>query len=317
MKTVIVGTRQSPLAMTQTRSVVEQLKRFSVQWGIDVQFEVRPFVTKGDQILDVTLSKIGGKGLFVSEIEQALLLGEIDIAVHSMKDMPSELPDGLMIGAVPTREDARDCIITRSGCSLGELPIGSRVGTSSLRRASQLLHYRADLEVTPIRGNIDSRLRKLESGGLDAIVLAAAGLHRLGWHDRITSYIPLDMCVPAVGQGALCIECRSGDVATLELLSPLQHEPTALAVAAERSFLGRLQGGCQVPIGAYATIVEHLDASHASSFKISLTGIVASLDGITLLKEHIVGEEPKQLGIQVAQSLIARGADRILSAIGE
>ena len=224
--------------------------------GIDCQFEIKKIVTKGDRILDVTLSKVGGKGLFVKEIEQALTDGEIDIAVHSMKDMPFELPEGLVVGAIPKREDARDALITRGNRSLDELPQGALVGTSSLRRASQLQHHRPDLRIESIRGNIDSRLRKLEEENFDAIMLAAAGLHRIGWQDRISEYLPPELCLPAVGQGALCIECRGGDAFVLDLLGKFQHEPTALAVRAERAFLGRLNGGCQVPLGAYASVNE-------------------------------------------------------------
>ena len=256
MRTIIVGTRQSALALTQTGQVVELLKQLAAEHGIACQFEIKKIVTKGDRILDVTLSKVGGKGLFVKEIEQALVDGDIDMAVHSMKDMPFELPEGLVVGAVPKREDARDALITRGHRSLDELPQGALVGTSSLRRASQLQHLRPDLRIESVRGNIDSRLRKLDEENFDAILLAAAGLHRIGWQDRISAYLPPEICLPAVGQGALCIECRGGDAFMLDLLSRFQHEPTALAVRAGGAFLGRLNGGCQVPLGAYASISE-------------------------------------------------------------
>jgi hydroxymethylbilane synthase len=314
MKTIIVGTRQSALALTQTGQVVEQLKQLSSAHGMDCQFEMKKIVTKGDRILDVTLSKVGGKGLFVKEIEQALMDGEIDMAVHSMKDMPFELPEGLVVGAVPHREDARDCLITRGHRSLDELPRGALVGTSSLRRVSQLQHYRPDLRIEPVRGNIDSRLRKLESEGFDAILLAAAGLHRIGWQDRISAYLPPEICLPAVGQGALCIECRGGDAFMLNLLGRFQHGSTALAVRAERTFLGRLNGGCQVPLGAYASVSE--DSSSVEPL-LTLTGMVGSPDGRTLIKETASGTDPEALGLLVANKLIAQGADRILAAARE
>ncbi len=310
MRTITVGTRQSGLALTQTGHVVDDLRRICAENGIDCHFELKKIVTKGDRILDVTLSKVGGKGLFVKEIEQALLDGEIDMAVHSMKDMPFELPEGLVVGAVPQREDARDALIARGHRSLDELPQGALVGTSSLRRASQLQHYRPDLRVEPVRGNIDSRLRKLESEGFDAILLAAAGLHRTGWQDRISAYLPPEICLPAVGQGALCIECRDGDDFVLGLLGRYRHEATELAVRAERSFLGRLNGGCQVPLGAYANTTEN-------SLLLTLTGMVGSPDGLTLLKETETGSDPEKLGLLVADKLIARGADRILDAARE
>jgi hydroxymethylbilane synthase len=313
MKKVVVGTRQSALALTQTGQVVEALKQLSAAHGIECEFEIKKIITKGDRIQDVTLSKVGGKGLFVKEIEQALLEGEIDMAVHSMKDMPFELPEGLIIGAVPLREDPRDCLITRGHRSLDELPQGALVGTSSLRRASQLQHYRPDLRIESVRGNIDSRLRKLESEGFDAILLAGAGLHRIGWQDRISAYLPPEICLPAVGQGALCIECRGGDAFMLDQLSRFQHEPTALAVRAERSFLGRLNGGCQVPLGAYASVEEGSGAEPL----LTLTGMVGTPDGQTLLKEQESGTDPEALGLLVADKLISRGADRILAAVRE
>lgn len=202
MRKIIVGSRQSALALTQTGHVIADLERLSEEHGFGFTFEVHRIVTKGDRILDVTLSKVGGKGLFVKEIEQAMLAKEIDMAVHSMKDMPSELPEGLINGAVPRRVDPRDCLIATGAASLDELPQGARVGTSSLRRSSQLAALRPDLDIQPVRGNIDSRLKKLESGEFDAILLAAAGLSRMGWEDRVTAYLPPEVCLPAVGQGS-------------------------------------------------------------------------------------------------------------------
>ncbi|WP_284637854.1 hydroxymethylbilane synthase [Paenibacillus silviterrae] len=305
MRKIVVGTRQSALALTQTGQVVDQLKALCEERGLEVEFELKKIVTKGDRILDVTLSKVGGKGLFVKEIEQALMDGEIDMAVHSMKDMPFELPEGLTIGAVPKREDPRDVLITRYGGGWDKLPQGAKVGTSSLRRSSQLQYARPDLQIEAIRGNIDSRLRKLETEGFDAILLAAAGLHRIGWQEKISEYLPADVCLPAVGQGALAIECRANDEFVLSLLEPYRHEETARAVAAERSYLGRLNGGCQVPIGAYGQIQQ--DGT------IVLTGMVGSPDGKTLLKETMTGTDPDKLGLAVADALIAKGASELLA----
>lgn len=313
MRTIVVGTRQSVLALTQTGQVIQQLEQICKEHSLPYRFEVYKIVTKGDRILDVTLSKVGGKGLFVKEIEQALLDGVIDLAVHSMKDMPSVLPDGLLNGATPKRVDPRDCIVSREGFKLEELPQGARIGTSSLRRASQLQHVRPDLKLESIRGNIDSRLRKLETEGFDAIMLAAAGLERMGWKDRITQYVSSDICLPAVGQGALGIECREQDAGVRELLRYFNHAETEITVRAERSFLGKLNGGCQVPIGAYATLVQSGTTEQASL--IELTGMVGTPDGRVILKETLRGDDPERLGEQVASKLIAQGADRILAEL--
>ncbi|CAG7655401.1 hydroxymethylbilane synthase [Paenibacillus allorhizosphaerae] len=309
MRKIVVGTRQSALALTQTGQVIDQLKALCMEHGIEVEFELKKIVTKGDRILDVTLSKVGGKGLFVKEIEQALFDGEIDFAVHSMKDMPFQLPEGLVVGAIPEREDPRDCLITKNGGGFDELPQGAKLGTSSLRRACQLQQQRPDLNIVSVRGNIDSRIRKLETEGLDAIMLAGAGLHRMGWKDRIDAYLPTELCLPAVGQGALCIECRGDDAFVLGLLAKYRHEPTTVTVTAERSFLGRLNGGCQVPIGAYAQL--------AQDGQITLTGMVGSPDGKQMIKETMTGTDPEQLGLHVAEALIARGASEILALVVE
>lgn len=314
MRTIVVGSRQSALALTQTGHVIDALTALSEEQGLEVQFEIKKIITKGDRILDVTLSKVGGKGLFVKEIEQALLDGEIDMAVHSMKDMPSELQEGLVNGAIPSRVDPRDCLITRTGCSLEELPQGARLGTSSLRRASQLKLYRPDLQIESIRGNIDSRLRKLETEGFDAIMLAAAGLERMGWSDRITSFLPTEICLPAVGQGALGIECRANDIEMLQLLSLYNDDLTALTVTAERTFLAELNGGCQVPIGAYAVRLQSSDFPEDQNV-IQLTGMVATPDGSIMLKETLQGTDPVALGIAVAAQLKSQGADRILAEV--
>jgi hydroxymethylbilane synthase len=307
MRNIIVGSRQSALALTQTGQVIADLQRLAKELGIAATFEVKKIVTKGDQILDVTLSKVGGKGLFVKEIEQALLDGAIDLAVHSMKDVPSVLPEGLTLGAIPKREDARDCVITREGVSFEQLPQGAIVGTSSLRRSSQLQHLRPDLKIVSIRGNIDTRIQKLHSERMDAIVLAAAGLHRMSWAERITSYISEEACIPAVGQGSLGIECRESDEEIMRLLAAYDDALTRRAVEAERAFLLQINGGCQVPIGAYATIGE--------DNLIHITGIVGSPDGDILLKATMQGSEPKQLGKQLAERLQADGAEQILSQL--
>ncbi|TYP73868.1 hydroxymethylbilane synthase [Paenibacillus methanolicus] len=312
-KTIIVGTRQSALALTQTGQVIDQLRGLCEKHGLPYEFEIRKIITKGDRILDVTLSKVGGKGLFVKEIEEALLSGEIDLAVHSMKDMPYELPEGLMNGAIPRRVDPRDAIIARDGLTFETLPQGAKVGTSSLRRASQLKNARPDLVLESIRGNIDTRIRKLETEGFDAVVLAAAGLKRMGWEDKISSYVPEDVSVPAVGQGALGIECRANDEAVRELLALLNDRETELAVQAERTFLGALNGGCQIPIGAYATLAE---GAGGEAPLLTMTGIVGTPDGSVLLKEIRQGRDPEQLGLEIAEALRTKGADRILAELG-
>lgn len=311
---VVVGSRQSALALTQTNQVIELLRGIAMQAGWQLEFSVRKIVTQGDRILDVTLSKVGGKGLFVKEIEQALIDGEIDLAVHSMKDVPSVLPDSLMIGAVPARVDPRDALISRGNVPLSDLPRGALVGTSSLRRACQLKSYRPDLRMESIRGNIDTRLKKLESEGFDAIVLAAAGLHRIGWQERVSEYLSPEICVPAVGQGALGIECRTDDREIRALLAKLNDRDSELAVAAERGFLARLNGGCQVPIGAYA-VREAWDGGSAGE-RVRITGIVGTPEGDVMLKETLVGDEPRLLGERLAELLIGQGADRILEQMG-
>ncbi|UYZ12449.1 MULTISPECIES: hydroxymethylbilane synthase [Brevibacillus] len=303
-----VGTRRSMLALTQTNWVVDQLKRLAPE----AAFELHEIVTKGDRILDVTLSKVGGKGLFVKEIEQSLLDKETDLAVHSLKDMPAELPEGLVIGAIPKRVDPRDVLLSKDGKTLDELPHGALVGTSSLRRSAQLLAYRPDIQIESLRGNIDTRIRKLNEGNFDAIILAAAGLERVKWDGTISQYLPVEISVPAVGQGALAIECRADDEETLALLRRLDDPPTRLAVTAERSFLHRLQGGCQVPIGAYATVAE---ASGDAVPTVTLTGLVASPDGKRVFKRTATGTDPAALGRELAETLLAEGAGEVLAEV--
>ena len=309
-RTIVVGTRQSTLAITQTSWVIERLKELSSKLNLEIDFEIRKIVTRGDQILNVTLSQVGGKSLFTKELEEGMLTGDIDLAVHSLKDMPFDLPKGLLIGAVPEREDPRDALISKSYNSIEELPRGAKVGTSSPRRASQLMHIRPDLRICAIRGNIDSRIRKFESEGFDAIILAAAGLRRIGMMDQIAALLPPDTFVPAVGQGALAVECRADDHFLLKLLRYFQHEPTALAVTAERSFLGSLGGGCHVPLGAYATLQPN-DAN--TTPLIELTGFVGLPNGEKLIKETCLGSNAKLLGKEVAACLRARDAQSILA----
>ena len=299
-----IGTRGSLLALTQSEWVNAEIQR---HWP-DCQVELRVIKTTGDKILDVPLAKVGGKGLFVKELEDALLEGSADIAVHSMKDVPAILPQGLEIGAVPKREDARDVLIIREGTSLAGLPPGAKVGTSSLRRATQIMSLRPDLEIHNLRGNLDTRLRKLQEGRYDAVILAAAGIHRMGWHERITVYLNPTEFLPAIGQGALGIEIRSDDDEIRNLLALLHDPDTAVAVQAERSLLKELEGGCQVPIAGYAQVLEE---------QVELTGLVASLDGKKIFRRtrSAAKEEAESLGRELAQELLDAGAREVLEEI--
>src|SRR3990170_86685 len=297
--TVVLGTRGSKLAVQQSEWVQGQLHALAPH----VTVTVRKIQTSGDKILDVPLAQIGGKGLFVKEIEEALLSGEIDLAVHSMKDVPTELPEGLAILCVPPREDPRDALISRDGRSFVDLPRGARIGTSSLRRQSQLLHSRPDLTIAMLRGNLDTRLKKLREGQFDAIVLAAAGLRRLAWAHEITEYLDPVVSLPAIGQGALGIEGRSNDQFVRSILDRHNDQATYTTVTAERAFLHRLEGGCQVPIAAYATL---------SGGQLCLEGLVASVDGKTVIRDRVQGKsrEAHALGVQLAERLLARGGDK-------
>ena len=251
MKLIRIGTRGSKLALQQTAWVQDRIvKRYP-----DLQVEVVRIKTTGDRITDVPLATVGGKGLFVKEIEEAILGGEIDLAVHSMKDVPTELPAGLHLGAITEREDPRDVLVSREGRRLREFPAGARMGTSSLRRGAQLLGINPQWKIIPLRGNLDTRIRKLKAEGLDAVILAAAGVRRMGLEDHITEYLSPEVMLPAVGQGALGIECRQ-EGAVNELIAFLNHPDSAMAVEGERTFLQRLEGGCQVPIAAYGTVRE-------------------------------------------------------------
>jgi hydroxymethylbilane synthase len=300
-KSVTIATRGSRLALWQAEWVRSALRERTPGLPVDVAI----IKTQGDKILDVPLAKVGGKGLFVKEIEAALQDGRADIAVHSMKDMPAEIPGGLAIGAVPEREVPTDVFISRDGTRLRETASGAIIGTSSLRRAAQLRHLRPDLQVVPLRGNVETRIRKLETDNLTAVVLAAAGVKRLGLEQHVTEHLPVSLMLPAVGQGALCIEIREHDERIGPMVSALDHSLTRTAVSSERAFLRRLEGGCQVPIAGYGCIEEGL---------LILTGLVASPDGRTLIKHALRGpvDRAEELGLELAEILLSRGADKIL-----
>ncbi|MBB6445844.1 hydroxymethylbilane synthase [Bacillus benzoevorans] len=304
MRKIIVGSRRSKLAMTQTKWVIEQLKKIDDSF----EFEIKEIVTKGDRIVDVTLSKVGGKGLFVKEIEQAMLNEEIDMAVHSMKDMPAVLPEGLVIGCIPEREDHRDALISKNHEKFNDLKPGSIIGTSSLRRGAQLLAKRPDLEIKWIRGNIDTRLEKLKNEDYAAIILAAAGLSRMGWaRDVVTEFLEPEICLPAVGQGALSIECRGNDQELLHLLEKFNCSQTSRTVRAERAYLNKMEGGCQVPIAGFARINDNDE--------IVMTGLVASPDGKTIFKTQKSGTVPESVGEETADHLIANGAKSLIDEV--
>ena len=305
MKSVLrIGTRGSQLALWQARWVQSALT--AMEPGLTVELVI--IKTKGDKILDVPLAKVGGKGLFVKEIEEALLDNRIDLAVHSMKDMPADIPAGLTIGAVPQRADARDAFVSLAYAGIDALPQGARVGTSSLRRAAQLSHLRPDLHIQALRGNLDTRLKKLESTDLDAVILAAAGLHRLGLADRITAELSPEVMLPAVGQGALCIESRRQDDLVAGRLAALDDAETRTSITAERAFLHRLEGGCQVPIAAHALCTAH---------EVKMTGLVAELDGSRIIRSSVGGspQQAQSLGLQLAETLLSQGAGDILSRL--
>lgn len=301
---VVIGTRGSLLALRQAEMIKQALES---HWpNLRVTMEI--IKTTGDKILDVPLAKVGGKGLFVKEIEEALMDGRVDLAVHSMKDVPSQLPAPLTLAVVPPREDPRDVLIAHKASGWEELPEGGVVGTSSLRRSAQIRHLRPDLRVENLRGNLDTRLRKVREGLYDAVILAAAGLRRMGWQEAVTAVMDPDHFLPAIGQGALGIEIRKDDDALWEIVSPLHHEPTWRAITAERAFLDELQGGCQVPIAGHAVV-------HDGT--VTLTGLVASEDGATVYRmsrSAPFGEE-EILGRDVARRLLDAGARDILDAI--
>lgn len=302
---IVIGTRGSKLALWQTNWVKAALE--TRHPGLLV--EILIISTKGDRVLDVSLPKLGeqGKGLFTKELEEAIFERRVDLAVHSLKDLPTELPLGLGIGAICEREDVRDALVARNGVqAFGDLPHSARLGTSSLRRQAQLKAVRPDLQIDPVRGNVDTRLRKLDEGEFDAVILAAAGLHRLGYAERITEHLSEELVLPAVGQGALAIENRTDDIAVNELVRALDHTPTRLACNAERAFLKGLGGGCLVPIAAHARI---------ASGALTIAGLVASSDGAEIVRGEHAGpiEEAELIGQRLADDLINQGADRILA----
>ena len=299
-----IGTRGSKLALWQANWVKSVLEQNFPPTPI----ELIVIKTQGDKILDVPLAKVGGKGLFVKEIEQALLTRRIDIAVHSMKDMPADIPEGLCIGAIPERENPVDVFISRNGAGFNELAAGSIIGTSSLRRGAQLRHARPDIVIQPIRGNLDTRLKKLESENFDALVLAAAGVKRLNLEHKITEYLDPGIMLPAIGQGALCIEIRKDDSTVGPVVASLDHASTRAVVAGERAFLNRLEGGCQVPIAGHGRISEK---------QFALTGLVAEVDGTRVIKGEKSGplDSAETIGIDLAEELLAGGAHKILEKL--
>jgi hydroxymethylbilane synthase len=327
---IIIGTRGSKLALWQAEWIKSELQKLNPHLGI----ELNKIKTTGDKILDVPLAKVGGKGLFVKEIEEALLRNEADIAVHSMKDVPTDFPEGLHIAVITKREDPRDAFITSATVrqcdsatktktdiirSFKDLPKGATIGTSSLRRSCQLLSIMPDLKIEQLRGNLDTRLRKLDEGQFDAIILAAAGVKRLGWTERITEILEPEISLPAIGQGAVGIECRINDGFINNLIASLNHHETAICVRAERAFLKKLEGGCQVPVAAYARIEQKSEVrSQKSEVKLLIMdGLVGSISGDRIIKGHIEGkiEDAENLGIKLAEELLSKGAKEILDEV--
>ena len=303
LKQIRIGTRASQLALWQAEWVKAELgKRYP---GIEVSLV--KIKTLGDKILDVPLAQVGGKGLFVKEIEEAMLRGEIDIAVHSMKDVPTEFPEGLGLYCITEREDPRDAVVSRS-VKFADLPQGARIGTSALRRQAQLLKVRPDLEMVIIRGNVQTRMNKLETDNLDAVILAAAGLKRLGFADSIAEYLPTELSLPAIGQGALGIECRLDNEEVKDTIAFFNHPDTSHAVRAERALLWRCEGGCQVPIAAFGEI---------TGSELKLTGFIAAVDGSRSVKDSMTGPaaDCEKLGIALAEKLLKAGGHEILAEV--
>ena len=304
IKTLKIATRQSPLALWQAEHIRERLE--TLHAGLKV--ELVTFVTQGDKILDTPLAKIGGKGLFVKELEAALLDGRADLAVHSMKDVPMQLPEGLELAVICEREDPFDAFVSNQYAHFDDLPQGAKLGTSSLRRKSQILKQRPDLDVIDLRGNVGTRLSKLDTGQYDAIILASAGLKRLNLHDRIRHTLTAEVSLPAVGQGALGLECRCEDQQVLGLIMPLMHQDSNACVRAERAFNAYLEGGCQVPIAGFATL---------ENDQLQLEGRVGSVDGQVLLQALVSGHsnDAEQLGVELAKKLLDQGAGELLKAL--
>jgi len=300
-KNIIIASRESPLALAQTESIKQQLMRFHPELSVDIL----GITTEADKRLDITLTEIGGKGLFVKELEEALLAGRADIAVHSVKDMPMTLPQGLIMPVITAREEPRDVFVSNQYESLQQLPVGSRVGTASLRRQTQLRELRSDLALTNVRGNINTRLARLDHGDYDALILAAAGLKRMHWASRIRSYLSIEESLPAAGQGALGIECRANDENILALISHLNDSATAHCVTAERALCRGLGGGCKLPIAAYAELEQDT---------LILRGLVANADGSRILRVLYRDDKnlAENLGNRAADDLRQQGADEIL-----
>jgi hydroxymethylbilane synthase len=322
-KKIIIGTRSSKLALWQAEFVKAELNRLYP----DIEIELNKIKTTGDKILDVPLAQVGGKGLFVKEIEEALLGGKADIAVHSMKDVPTEFPEGLHLAVICEREDPRDALISQMQNikfkinNFQSIPKGAKIGTSSLRRACQLLSLRPDLKIEQLRGNLETRLRKLDEGRFDAIILAAAGVKRLGLEKRITEILPFEISLPAIGQGAVGIECRIDDEFINKVIAPLDHLETAICVKAERAFLKKLEGGCQVPIAAYARIGQRARSAgqktNIYTSSLVLDGLVGSITGDRIIKGHIEGktEDAEHLGVALAEDVLSQGAKEILDEV--
>lgn len=305
-KTIVIGTRASKLALWQSHHIGHLIE----QEYADVTVTIKQIVTSGDKIQNMPLSKIGGKGLFTKELEDAILSGQIDLAVHSLKDMPIKLPNGLTLAAITRRENPGDALISPRYKTIDELPLGAKIGTSSLRRRAQLKQYRPDLLIFDLRGNVDTRLKKMETEGLDAIILAVSGLNRLGWGEKITEVLSHKICLPAVGQGALALETREGDEKVRSLLSFLNHAGTNKGVMAERAFLKVVEGGCQVPVGAYAEIVK--DSLH-------IEAVILSVDGQQVVRDRLAGkpQDAVSLGEKLANRMLKAGGHEILRKVME
>lgn len=306
MRKLVVGSRRSKLALTQSKQFIDKLKAIDPT----LEIEIKEIVTKGDRIVNQQLSKVGGKGLFVKEIQNELFNNDIDMAIHSLKDVPSIIPEGLTLGCIPDREIPFDAYIAKNHVPLEELPKNSIVGTSSLRRGAQILSKYPHLKIKWIRGNIDTRLNKLETEDYDAIILAAAGLKRMGWSDDVvTTYLDKDTLLPAIGQGALGIECRSNDIELLELLQKAHNNEVANCVTAERTFLAAMDGSCQVPIGGYA--------NYNNNNEIEFTGLIMTPDGKERYEHTEVGTDPVKLGNRVSEILKEQGAYEIIRKLNE
>jgi len=301
---LVIGTRSSKLALWQANHIAECIR---TQYP-EIEVTLRHIVTTGDKILDVPLAKIGGKGLFTKELENAMLAQEIDLAVHSLKDMPTQLPAGLVLAAITERVDPGDALLSPKYGEIDKLPQGAKVGTSSLRRKAQLLKYRPDLRICDLRGNLDTRLKKMETEGFDAIILAVSGLKRLGWQELITQILPTEICLPAVGQGALAIEARASDEEVLSMVEFLNHQPTRWAVEAERAYLAEAEGGCQIPIGVYGQLAEE---------KLLLEAVILSVDGKRQIHQTISGAPTAgiELGRTLAQDMLDKGGRAILQEL--